>query len=379
MSLVLLSDLDVRIDGPGLEMLRSGWSHPETDNIWAIDSASEMIVRVPARHPSYVVLLSLVPANERQRVSVWSDGHPLGSHLLSAPADIALSVPAWLVDDGRLTLWLLHDDGLVPPVGDDRRLSVTLSRIRLYGSSAACVLPAPETRHVVPDRLLLGRFQSFGDTCEFGLVQRKAGAEPLHLLRFSGMRLVNLVLGLATRFDGLAELGNIDFWLSGGTGLPTEEYMVLHKIYGLNSHSYRNPQKIDADTFRATTLQSLRYLHRKLMEDLEEADQIFVLKRHEPLSLDEVLPLWSMMRGYGTNTLLYVVPAGPGHAAGSVEWMAPGLMRGHIDRFAPVGDINDISINCWLAICRRAHCLWQDALPPDLADTGRPGGAPAAG
>src|SRR5690242_4928537 len=36
---------------------------------------------------------------------------------------------------------------------------------------------------------LLRKFESLGDNCEFGLVQRKAGIEPVYLLRFAGFEI----------------------------------------------------------------------------------------------------------------------------------------------------------------------------------------------
>lgn len=36
---------------------------------------------------------------------------------------------------------------------------------------------------------ILGQFESLGDNCEFGLVQRIGGIEPLGLLRFAGFHI----------------------------------------------------------------------------------------------------------------------------------------------------------------------------------------------
>jgi len=38
---------------------------------------------------------------------------------------------------------------------------------------------------VLDDRDLVLQFESIGDNCELGLVQRRAGSEPLGLLRFA--------------------------------------------------------------------------------------------------------------------------------------------------------------------------------------------------
>ena len=61
----------------------------------------------------------------------------------------------------------------------------------------------------IGDRDLVLQFESLGDNCEFGLVQRKAGAEPLGLLRFSSAPLPRLVRALRERFDGLTDPANV--------------------------------------------------------------------------------------------------------------------------------------------------------------------------
>ncbi len=56
---------------------------------------------------------------------------------------------------------------------------------------------------------LMLRFAALGDNCEFGLVQRQAGAEPLGLLRFAGFhipaerRLGRLIEALDREFEGV--------------------------------------------------------------------------------------------------------------------------------------------------------------------------------
>ena len=46
---------------------------------------------------------------------------------------------------------------------------------------------------VLSDIDLVTQFESLGDSCERGLVQHRVGAEPLGLLRFGGIALVDLV------------------------------------------------------------------------------------------------------------------------------------------------------------------------------------------
>jgi hypothetical protein len=78
------------------------------------------------------------------------------------------------------------------------------------------------------------------------------------------------------------------------------------------------------------------------------------------LGTADALPLAAALRHYGPNTLLWVEVAGPDHPAGTVEWARPGLLRGYIDRFAPSENAHDLSLDCWIAICRAAWQLNQE-------------------
>ena len=53
------------------------------------------------------------------------------------------------------------------------------------------------------DAALVNHFESLGRGCEFGFLQRRAGAEPMGLLRFASMPLEGLIRGLQTQFAGI--------------------------------------------------------------------------------------------------------------------------------------------------------------------------------
>ncbi len=365
MALVHLRELECRIGGSGLGSLVWGWSTPESGSVWAINSRSHVEIEVEETHPSYLVVLAMSPIAKPQKVSFWSQGRFLQTSPVRKGVAVSVVVPRALVRDGRIQLTLAHYDGVDVStlIGgtDVRVLSVEISRLSLYGMSGLPAESEPrQGAELAPDRLF-GRFQSLGDTCEFGFCQRTHGAEPLQLLRFAGIGLAQLLLGVASGFRDLASLEHISYWMSGRVGDAEEdlEYMVRHDIYGLNSHSFRSRRSISGEDFRLETQKRLQLLQRMILEDMEDAEKIFVLKRNEDLTPQEVAPVWACLRGHGDNTLLYVVPAAGDRLPGSVEWTAPGLLCGYIDRFAPERDIHDISDQCWLSICRNAHALWQ--------------------
>ena len=365
MALALLGELDFRAGGSGLPMLGVGWSHPEPDYVWAVDNFSTLRLEVDADHPAYVVVLKVDPISRLQRVAVWSDGHLLSTHRVHRPTEISVSLPRRLVRDGRLVLTLVHYDRAraseLNDSDDNRLLSILLRSVRLYGSDRVPALHAAPERHPMAPEALVTRFQSLGDNCEFGIAQRRFGAEPLSLLRFSATHLTQLLRGLDTEFEGLTLPENLAC-VFGREPEGTREYIIEQTTYDLRYHTFEHEGQVAADAVLPRAHQRLRFQLRLFLQDLRAAEKIFVLKRNIALTLEEVMPVWAALRSYAAqNTLLYVVVADAAHLPGTVEWKAPGLLCGHIDRLAPYEDAQGVSEDCWLAICRNAHAMWQDA------------------
>ncbi len=365
MALALLGELEFRAGGSGLPALGVGWSHPEPDYVWAVDNFSTLALEVAGDHPAYVVVLSVAPIARLQQVAVWSDGHLLASHRVHRATEISVSVPRRLVSGGRLALTLAHYDRVraseLNGGSDGRLLSVLLRSVRLYGSDRAAPAHGLAEHDALPAEALMGRFQSLGDNCEFGIVQRRFGAEPLNLLRFSATHLTHLLRGLDTEFEGLALAENLAC-VFGAEPEGQREYIIEQTSYELRYHTFQHEGEVEADMVLPRAHQRLRFQLRVFLQDLAAAEKVFVLKRNTPLAMAEVVPVWRALRSYAAdNTLLYVVAADDTHLPGTVEWKAPGLMCGHIDRLAPYDDAQGVSTECWLAICRTAHAMWQDS------------------
>jgi hypothetical protein len=105
-------------------------------------------------------------------------------------------------------------------------------------------LIAAGSKHQDPNplaKLLMG-FESLGDNCEFGLVQRIGGVEPLGLLRFAGIhlpvevRLQRLIDGLIKGFEGVGSADSISVSLEGAPG--RREYIVSESRYKLRYHTF---------------------------------------------------------------------------------------------------------------------------------------------
>jgi hypothetical protein len=229
---------------------------------------------------------------------------------------------------------------------DDRQLSFAIRTLRLFR-----VLPRP-ARSIAPALPLdqmIARFESLGDNCEFGLVQRRLGAEPLGLLRFSFIELPSLLRGLRTGFDGLGDPGKTQVTVD-----PDGEFVVRETVYGMTYHTFQYETQMTLDTVRQQQATRLNFLKRKLMEDVAAGEKIFVLKRTPALRPEEVLPIYAALNEIGRNWLLWMVPADAAHKPGSIEMLLPGLLRGYIDRFAPSENAHELSMPVWTDVCEAA-------------------------
>jgi hypothetical protein len=357
----LLQDLAFGAGGSGVGCLGRGWSDPEPRHTWAVDTVSTVSFTMAEGHPAYYVLMRVAPVFGWLPLTIWCDGHFLGRHLVYEECEIGVAVPASLLDGGVLRLNIYHFlrhrvSDLRPGSDDARLLSVSLSGARVWGSGLMPALAASQPRCALSNAELMGRFQSLGDNCEFGLTQRAAGAEPLGLLRFAGIRSAMVIQGLVTGFETLTDPDRLSIYRDPGAPWGAE-LIIRHDVYVLQQHTFKYEGQDDPAAVLNAAAIKLDYERRSLFEDLEDADKVFVVKRNEGMGLPDVLPLWSVLRAHGPNTLLWVTQAGPERLPGSVEWRGPGLLCGYIDRLAPYDDAFNISDDCWLAICRNAYAL----------------------
>jgi hypothetical protein len=207
------------------------------------------------------------------------------------------------------------------------------------------------------DKLML-RFEALGDNCELGLVQRRAGAEPLGLLRFAGffipleIRLARLLKALECRFEGLGRPDTVRVEAAGAEG--RREYLIKESAFDLMYHSFQAEGSIDPGRLRDMEAKKLEFLRRKFLSDLADAEKILVWKANAPPPEADIDRLVAALRRFGPNILLWVVEADAEHPAGTVEAKGTGLLKGYVDRFAPYASATDISYESWFAMCAEA-------------------------
>lgn len=244
------------------------------------------------------------------------------------------------------------------------------ARLRLAesgGSSEAERAPAPtaeaDPRAALRDIIM--DFESLGGTalgCEFGMFQREFGAEPLGLLRWADMPYDGLIFALENRFDGVGSEEHTELFVNRENSRP--EYCTVDRRGFMFMRAFIYEDEMPNERMWKQAERRLRYLKDKLIADLESGSKIFIYRiTARNLEPEELARLHVAMRRYGDNMLLYVRYADAPHPNGTVELAAPGLMVGYIDRFkiSPEGQLSaNPPSSSWMAICTRAHALWQE-------------------
>jgi hypothetical protein len=207
------------------------------------------------------------------------------------------------------------------------------------------------------DRDLLLQFESLGDNCELGLLQRRLGVEPLGLLRFAGAPLSNLLEALRHRFADLADPDFVRLVPENG------EYMVKLTKYDFTYHSDVKVGDAEPSVLHRQMCRTIGFLAEKLVNDLACAAKIVVFRQNEPLSAMDLIELRRALADYGRNVLLWVTTACAGHPSGSVLVVDDGLMVGFVSRLADRDDVPALDPVSWLKMLRRAHAAWRADMP----------------
>ncbi len=328
----------------------AGWSHEAGKAARAIASPCMVSLAMLPATSRQLLSVTLTPLQARHaavdgppaRISIVANGRSIGVAALDA---------RWQREGARYAFWLPPGQGTPGPLALEFHHSEGFDLDGLDLSLGKSVAVPHDT-----DAELMTLFENIGDNCEFGLVQRHFGAEPIGLLRFAGLgdayRLIRL---LDDGFGSLGEPGSLRTIVVGG------EYWIQDCSYGVAYHTFRYPHDSKADVVLRENEVKTRYLARKLREDLENGEKIFVYKRTVTQDPHEILALHAALNRFGTvNKLLWVTPADEGHRPGDVEWVSDRLLRGTL-RSISLSDANDFDAATWLLLCRHAAAAFESA------------------
>ncbi len=203
---------------------------------------------------------------------------------------------------------------------------------------------------------LLSGFQSLGDDCEFGLVQRRYGAEHLALLRWVTLSPETLATLLERRLEGLGDPERTEIHVA-----PWGELMAHDLTYGIRMHSFVQKGGVDLARFKLNHCRRVAFLKAKLFEDLAAGEKLFVFNAGAAMTDTLATALQDSLRSYGAARLLAVSVARGDDAAGTVRVGSGGVLRGFLSRRGktptPGGHRWNIDFAGWVRICGTARLL----------------------
>ena len=240
------------------------------------------------------------------------------------------------------------------------RLSRRLNALR-DGADSPAAEPAPAD---AGPAAFFARFESLGATtagCEFGLVQRRFGAEPLGLLRWGNMPVEGLTRALQQRFEGFGQAENTRIVVQRASA-NHKEYFLYDDSYSYWGHTFIKADDAPADVVLKQSLRRLTFLRGKLLEDMDQGDKVFVFKMTKDAGEEALLALYAALSAYGTCTLLCVTLEDAAHKRGTLEMVRPGLFLGRAAMFmdAGSGEERGIDTDLWRSFCEDVMA-WHDS------------------
>jgi len=385
----LLAEILFGRHGNATPCLLHGWSAPEDSFTWSVGRESRLQIPLPSVPAGRELILELdlnpfvAPGiTHGQRLTIEVNGVRIGEDFIAGEGAVAYRIPAQALGSSMLLVVLQHPDARRPiDLGfnsDGRELG-----FMLHAASILAVPPEPAfTPHALPpldlpdvtdtEALksalhartgqsaadLMLNFESLGHNCEFGIMQRQCGAEPLGLLRFVGITLPDLLRGLDCGFADVGHDRWLRVYLHEG---KRREFLVSDVRHNFSFHSFQFEDETTAERVRAEQGARLRFYHQRFKDVLETGDRLFVFQRAGMLLAAHMLPLLTLLRTYGPNALLFVTEGGA-HPPGTVAQIGHGFYHGYTSRMAPGEDVGRGDLRAWLSICANAQKLWREQM-----------------
>jgi tetratricopeptide (TPR) repeat protein len=239
-----------------------------------------------------------------------------------------------------------------PAVQHGWRELQTLAEPMAAPREADVAAPEPDGAESSPFGALMSRFESLGGTCEFGLVQRHFGVEPLGLFRWVSLSAGNLCIALEDRLAGIGEPKFTRMRVS-----EAREFSTTDTRYGLGMHTFIKDAGQDREKLLTQLQRRMRFLRDKLLEDLAAGEKIFLYRCRRDTSADEIVPVAKAVQAYNpANIVLAVKMSTPEEPAHAVRPLAPGVLCGSIrdGRKQPLRTGWAVDFESWLETCQQA-------------------------
>lgn len=179
-------------------------------------------------------------------------------------------------------------------------------------------------------RVIYEAFESIGCNCELGFVQRRSGAEPLSLFRWTFVSPEKLIEMLACDLEGY-ERPDI-YSLAGDS---QREFILSESLFGTRSHTGVYTGDIPQDEFLDRLIRRQGFLKRKLLADAAQGRKVFTYKANAPLTEEQMTGIEAELRRHGVRYILFVMPTDQPAQAGTVTIASPGRAIAYLSSVMP--------------------------------------------
>lgn len=198
-------------------------------------------------------------------------------------------------------------------------------------------------------------FESLGNNCEFGIVQRAAGNDPPGLFRNVGFNLTEQIIhAIETGLEGMFDAGA--YALVKPDGWP--DYRLDCLRHGFQFHTgvaqSEPPERADA------SVAVFRVMKRFFLNDLQDARKIYVYRHADrrEVTPDLIQALLQALRRHGPNRLLVVAQdTDPDARFAYVRPVRDGLMLAGTSRLSAENPPY-VNFAAWEKLLRQAIDLW---------------------
>ena len=176
----------------------------------------------------------------------------------------------------------------------------------------------------IPMKELVKHFENLGDNCEFGVVQRHFGAEPITLFRFAAIDPERLIELLDVELEPLGDPAHT--YVSE----MMDEYYIKDDRGYYYMHTFVKAKQVDAERYIKQQVPRIAYLKRNFLADLRSGEKTYVCKLSTAQISDDTLRrLSATLRRYGDNLLLGGRRADEDHPVGTVERLDDHILIGY--------------------------------------------------
>ena len=194
-------------------------------------------------------------------------------------------------------------------------------------------------------RSIYERFEPLGCNCEVGSVQRRHGAEPLALLRWTGVTADSLLRLLRCNLEGYErpEIYSL-------RGKPETEYLLHDSLFDTTTHTGANLSDMPPEAFLVRVTRRQLFLKRKFLADAAEGQKTFVYKADRLLSDAEIDAIETELRRLGVRKCLFAMLSPDRAKAGTIDIVSPTRVLGYLSTVQP-----DIRFDEWDRIAVAVH------------------------